>query len=89
MAKAFVIIAALVTMAFCIYDFTRPVETVVVTKVARSGDTLWGLVVDAMKETGDKRTIDEVVYYTAEANKLKAANLPVGAVIAIPCKVKK
>lgn len=57
-----------------------------------AGDTLWGIVTAAMKQTGDRRPVDEVIYYTRKTNKLTPADvavLVIGTELVIPCEVRK
>lgn len=71
--------------------YEPPTKQVDVVKVVTRGDTLWDIVGDAMERVGDKRYILEVMHETKRVNNLtsdKIGNLPIGAVIVVPCKVE-
>ena len=85
--KAFLILTLAAVFAYGAYKECRPVEKTPITATVTAGDTLWGLVTDAMECAGDERTVDEVIYYTKKANGITDAGaLPVGAVLVIPCE---
>ena len=85
--KVFLILTLAAVFVYGAYKECRPVEKTPITATVAAGDTLWGLVADAMERAGDERTVDEVIYYTIKANNITDAGaLPVGAVLVIPCE---
>lgn len=79
-------------LAIVLIDAFQPMEDVSVKHTMENGEYLWNVVSDAMKETNDPRSIDEVVFETRKLNNLengKLATLKYGDTIVIPCKRNK
>lgn len=90
--KRLLIVAALGLLAMNAQDYINPPEKVEVAVVVESGDTLWGVVKDAMKKTGDDRYILEVLEETRKRNGIalnKTGSLQIGQEIIIPCEVRR
>lgn len=90
--KRLLIVAALGLLAMNAQDYINPPEKVEVAVVVEPGDTLWNLVGDAMKKTGDDRYFLEVLTETKKRNGFtgdEAGNLQIGEKIIIPCEVRR
>ena len=90
--KKLVIAALAATCMVYAYDYTRPVEKIEVKAVVKTGSTLWDMVGEAMKLTGDQRYILEVLHATKKLNGItgnEVGRLPIGREIIIPCEVKR
>lgn len=70
------------------YDYSRPVDRYVVRAVAAEGDTLWNLVGDTMQREGDRRDVQEVIFWTRKISNIKG-DLQVGDVVLIPIEVRR
>ena len=89
MKRMFIGLLFLAAMFVMFYE--PPTKQVDVVMSVKRGDTLWTMVGEAMERVGDKRYIQEVIYETKKVNDLsndKIGNLPIGAIIVIPCKVE-
>lgn len=87
--KKLLIFSLIAALLLGVYEYIRPVEKVTVKATMGAGDTVWGLVSDAMQRTGDNRPVDEVIYHTTRNSNLNAADigsLPIGTVLIIPCE---
>ena len=77
--------------ACCIYaawDYSRPTEKYVVKTVAGECDTLWNIVGGVMDSEGDRRDINEVIFYTRQISNIKGTLQP-GDIVLIPIEVQR
>ena len=64
--------------------------TVHVVRYIPAGGTVWGAVESAMAETGDTRSVDEVMYYTRQLNPtINAGLVQPGTRIIVPCQAER
>lgn len=64
-------------------------QSITVPVTVKSGDTLYGIVVDLADQYGDERDIREIMYYAAEENNKHNKNIFPGEVLNIHLEVQK
>ena len=90
MKKAFIaLLLVFAAFAGCWALWPAAAVDVNVLRTIPAGGTMWEAVDTAMTEVGDHRQIEEVMYYTRQANPgINVGAIQPGTVITIPCKVR-
>lgn len=85
---AIVIVLAAVCVSGAIFK-PENTEKVEVKYTVTTGETMWGIVGDLMKEYGDRRDIREVLWETNKANGIKGQHIHPGQTIYITLETTK
>lgn len=84
-----IVVSALLLAAMMFFTSGGETKTVTVPVTVKSGDTLYGIVIDLADQHGDERDIREIVYYAAVDNGKYNKDIFPGEVLNIKLEVPK